>query len=116
MPRTVFDVPALKARQQDLEQLASQPGFWDDQRMAQKVLREADGLRTEERGTKQPTNQASEPTRHCPEATCTPPAGAEGPVLDGITQKGISQSFHRCIGKRLFAGQLARAGGPRPPG
>jgi len=23
------------------------PGFWDDQRAAQKVLREADGLRTE---------------------------------------------------------------------
>ena len=49
---------------------------------------------------KQPTNQASEQAGRRPEATCTPPAGAEGPVLSGITQKGISQSFHRCIGKR----------------
>jgi hypothetical protein len=58
----------------------------------------AAGLRVEHHSAGQPTNQASEPTERSPEATCTPPAGAEGPVLDGITQKGISQSFHRCIG------------------
>jgi len=45
MPRTVFDVPALKARQQDLEQLASQPGFWDDQQQAQKQMRRLDEVK-----------------------------------------------------------------------
>ena len=31
MLRTAFDVPALNARQRDLEQIASQPEFWNDQ-------------------------------------------------------------------------------------
>ena len=47
MPRTVFDVPALKARQQDLEQLASQPGFWDDQLQAQKKMRQLDDVKAQ---------------------------------------------------------------------
>ena len=47
MPRTVFDVPALKARQQDLEQLASQPDFWDDQLAAQKQMRQLDEVRAQ---------------------------------------------------------------------
>ncbi|MCU0479201.1 MAG: peptide chain release factor 2 [Chloroflexi bacterium] len=46
-PRGVFDLAAREARLGELEGLTSAPGFWDDQRMAQKVLREADGLRTE---------------------------------------------------------------------
>nr|YP_002048991.1 peptide chain release factor 2 [Paulinella chromatophora]ACB42781.1 peptide chain release factor 2 [Paulinella chromatophora] len=45
MSRTVFDVPALKARQQDLEQLASQPKFWDLQDQAQKQMRQLDEVR-----------------------------------------------------------------------
>ena len=47
MPRTVFDVPALKARQQDLEQLASQPDFWDDQQNAQKQMRRLDEVKAQ---------------------------------------------------------------------
>jgi peptide chain release factor 2 len=47
MPRTVFDVPALNARQRDLEQLASQPGFWDDQQQAQKQMRQLDEVRAQ---------------------------------------------------------------------
>ena len=47
MPRTVFDVPALKARQQDLEQLASQPDFWDDQLAAQKQMRQLDEVKAQ---------------------------------------------------------------------
>jgi peptide chain release factor 2 len=47
MPRTVFDVPALRARQQDLEQLASQPGFWDDQALAQKKMRQLDEVKAQ---------------------------------------------------------------------
>ena len=47
MPRTVFDVPALKARQQDLEQLASQPDFWDDQQAAQKQMRRLDEVKAQ---------------------------------------------------------------------
>ena len=47
MPRTVFDVPALNARQQDLEQLASQPDFWDDQLEAQKKMRQLDDVKAQ---------------------------------------------------------------------
>jgi len=47
MPRTVFDVPALKARQQDLEQLASQSEFWDDQKAAQAKMRQLDEVRAQ---------------------------------------------------------------------
>jgi peptide chain release factor 2 len=47
MPRTVFDVPALKARQQDLEQLAAQPDFWDDQQAAQKQMRRLDEVKAQ---------------------------------------------------------------------
>jgi peptide chain release factor 2 len=39
-PRTIFDVPALTARIQDLEQVAAQPEFWNDQAIAQKTLQE----------------------------------------------------------------------------
>ncbi len=39
-PRTIFDVPALTAKIQDLEQIASQPEFWDEQSRAQQILQE----------------------------------------------------------------------------
>ncbi|MDM7952405.1 MAG: peptide chain release factor 2 [Cyanobium sp. CZS 25K] len=42
-----LDVPALKARQRDLEQLASQPGFWDDQPQAQKQMRRLDEVKAQ---------------------------------------------------------------------
>ncbi len=47
MPRTVFDVPALNARQQDLEQLAAQPDFWNDQQNAQKQMRQLDEVKAQ---------------------------------------------------------------------
>ena len=47
MPRTVFDVPALNARQRDLEQLAAQPDFWDDQQNAQKQMRNLDEVKAQ---------------------------------------------------------------------
>ena len=47
MPRTVFDVPALKARKQDLEQLAAQPEFWNDQQNAQKQMRRLDEVKAQ---------------------------------------------------------------------
>jgi len=45
-PRTIFDVPALKAKIQDLEQIAAQPEFWDDQTQAQKTLQELSDLKS----------------------------------------------------------------------
>ena len=47
MPRTVFDVPALTARQQDLEQQAAQPGFWDDQQNARRLMRQLDDVKAQ---------------------------------------------------------------------
>src|SRR6185503_6065778 len=46
-PRGVFDLPGKQERLTALEARASEPGFWDDSRTAQEVLREADGLRAE---------------------------------------------------------------------
>ena len=46
-PRGVFDLPAKEARVAELNALIGVPGFWDDQRGAQRILREADGLQGE---------------------------------------------------------------------
>ena len=45
MLRTVFDVPALNARKLDLEQVAAQPDFWNDQQKAKKQMRLLDEVR-----------------------------------------------------------------------
>jgi peptide chain release factor 2 len=45
-PRTIFDVPALTAKIQDLEQVASQPDFWDNQTKAQQTLQELNDLKS----------------------------------------------------------------------
>ncbi|RCL53107.1 MAG: peptide chain release factor 2 [Synechococcus sp. MED-G71] len=42
-----LDVPALNARQQDLEQLAAQPDFWDDQNNARKQMRKLDDVKAQ---------------------------------------------------------------------
>ena len=47
MSRTVFDVPALEARQIDLEQLAAQPEFWTNQNSAQKQMRQLDEVKVQ---------------------------------------------------------------------
>tara|TARA_B100001250_G_scaffold342206_1_gene310439 strand:+ start:49 stop:1119 length:1071 start_codon:yes stop_codon:yes gene_type:complete len=47
MPRTVFDVSALQARKQDLEQIASQPNFWNDQKNAQKQMQRLDEVKAQ---------------------------------------------------------------------
>ena len=47
MPRTVFDVPALNARQKDLEQLTAQPDFWNDQKNAQTLMRQLDEVKAQ---------------------------------------------------------------------
>ncbi|MEP0753945.1 peptide chain release factor 2 [Trichocoleus sp. Lan] len=41
-----LDVPALTAKIQDLEQVAAQPDFWDDQTSAQKTLQELNDLKS----------------------------------------------------------------------
>lgn len=45
-PRTIFDIPALTAKIQDLEQLAAQSNFWDDQNSAQQTLQELNDLKS----------------------------------------------------------------------
>ncbi len=47
MLKIVFDVPALKARQKDLEQIASQPNFWTNQQTAQKQMRQLDEVKAQ---------------------------------------------------------------------
>ncbi|MBL6792876.1 MAG: peptide chain release factor 2 [Synechococcus sp. BS307-5m-G35] len=42
-----LDVPALNARQQDLEQLAAQPDFWNDQQNAQKQMLRLDEVKAQ---------------------------------------------------------------------
>ena len=45
-PRTIFDIPALTAKIQDLEQISAQPAFWDDQDRAQETLQELNDLKS----------------------------------------------------------------------
>ena len=45
-PRTIFDLPALKAQIDDLEQTAAQPEFWDEQTTAQKTLQQLTDLKS----------------------------------------------------------------------
>ncbi len=47
MSRTVFDVPALQAKRSDLEQLATQPNFWENKQNAQKQLRNLDEIKAQ---------------------------------------------------------------------
>ncbi|MEO1003162.1 MAG: peptide chain release factor 2 [Cyanobacteria bacterium J06638_7] len=42
-----LDVPALSARQRDLEQLAAQPGFWDDPKQARLTMRQLDEVKAQ---------------------------------------------------------------------
>ncbi|HJN36815.1 MAG: peptide chain release factor 2 [Prochlorococcus sp.] len=42
-----LDVPALNARQRDLEQLAAQPDFWEDKQNAQKQMRQLDEVKAQ---------------------------------------------------------------------
>lgn len=45
-PRTIFDVPALNAKISDLEQVAAQPSFWDNQATAQTTLQALNELKS----------------------------------------------------------------------
>ncbi len=45
-PRTIFDLSALKAKIQDLEQLAAQSDFWDNPEIAQTTLQELNDLKS----------------------------------------------------------------------
>lgn len=45
-PKTIFDLPTLKARIADLEQVAAQPDFWDDRTIAQATLQNLDDLKS----------------------------------------------------------------------
>ncbi len=47
MLRTVFDVPALQALKKDLEQIAAQPEFWNDQQTAKKEMRRLDEVKAQ---------------------------------------------------------------------
>jgi peptide chain release factor 2 len=45
--RSIFDVPALNAKIQDLEEQAAQPEFWNNQDQAQKTLQELNELKSD---------------------------------------------------------------------
>nr|APP88123.1 peptide chain release factor 2 [Paulinella micropora] len=47
MFRTVFDIPNLEAQRRDLEEVASQAGFWTDQEEAQKQMRQLDEIKAQ---------------------------------------------------------------------
>ena len=45
MPRTAFDIPKLQASLKDLEQISSQPQFWDDQKKAKILMQSLDDIK-----------------------------------------------------------------------
>lgn len=46
-PRTIFDLPALKANIKNLENTAAQPQFWDEPETAQSTLQELNDLKSQ---------------------------------------------------------------------
>ncbi|EAZ92351.1 peptide chain release factor 2 [Crocosphaera chwakensis CCY0110] len=46
-PRTIFDLPALKANIKNLENTAAQPQFWDEPETAQKTLQKLNDLKSQ---------------------------------------------------------------------
>ncbi|CCQ57725.1 Peptide chain release factor 2; programmed frameshift-containing [Crocosphaera watsonii WH 0402] len=46
-PRTIFDLPALKAAIKDLENTSAQPQFWDQPETAQTTLQELNDLKSQ---------------------------------------------------------------------
>ena len=86
MSRTVFDVSALKARQQDLEQLAAQPDFWSNQQNAQKQMRHLDEVKAQ-------SAQLSEWLRIIGDATATIELYGIEPDLEMLqeAQSGLDQ-------------------------
>jgi len=45
MLRTAFDIPKLQASLKDLEQISSQPQFWDDQKKAKILMQSLDDIK-----------------------------------------------------------------------
>ena len=108
MPRTVFDVPALKARQQDLEQLAAQPDFWDDQQNAQKQMRRLDEVKAQ-------LEQLNQWKRAVDDADATVELYALEPDDDmlGEAQNGLNQlrtELDRWELERLLSGDYDKEG------
>ncbi|EAU75071.1 peptide chain release factor 2 [Synechococcus sp. RS9916] len=108
MPRTVFDVPALKARQQDLEQLAAQPDFWDDQQNAQKQMRRLDEVKAQ-------LEQLNQWKRAVDDADATVELYALEPDDDmlGEAQTGLTQlrtELDRWELERLLSGEYDKEG------
>ena len=116
MPRTVFDVPALKARQQDLEQLAAQPDFWDDQQNAQKQMRRLDEVKAQlQQLAGWGSVQLAVAADACPLRTCNAISGG-GEERSKTSVSAAQSPFRTCIrGERggRAAGQPApgRVGG-----
>ena len=108
MPRTVFDVPALNARQQDLEQLAAQPDFWDDQQNAQKQMRRLDEVKAQlqQLATWQGSIDDAQATLELYELEAD--EDMLGEAQDGLTQ--LRQGLDRWELERLLSGDYDKEG------
>ena len=108
MPRTVFDVPALKARQQDLEQLAAQPDFWDDQQAAQKQMRRLDEVKAQLQQLADWRSAVDDGQATLELYELEPDEDLLGEAQEGLTQ--LRQGLDRWELERLLSGDYDKEG------
>jgi len=102
-PRGGFDLAAKQARVEQLDAQASEPGFWADQRAAQKVLRDADGLR-DEIGTWRALEKRADDLLELAQLTEQTPDADLAAELDSELQ-AVAADYERLRTLLLFSGE-----------
>ncbi|MBL6803307.1 MAG: peptide chain release factor 2 [Synechococcus sp. BS307-5m-G38] len=103
-----LDVPALKARQQDLEQLAAQPDFWDDQQNAQKQMRRLDEVKAQLQQLADWRSAVDDGQATLELYELEPDEDLLGEAQEGLTQ--LRQGLDRWELERLLSGDYDKEG------
>ena len=108
MLRTVFDLPKLKAKKIDLEQLAAQPDFWDNQDEAKKLMQILDDV-------KEQLNLLSQWDNYIADANASLELFALDPEEDMLleSKKGLDllrEDLNRWEFERLLCGEFDKKG------
>ncbi|MEC8442518.1 MAG: peptide chain release factor 2 [Cyanobacteriota bacterium] len=103
-----LDVPALKARQQDLEQLAAQPDFWDDQQSAQKQMRRLDEVKAQLQQLADWRSAVDDGQATLELYELEPDEDLLGEAQDGLTE--LRQGLDRWELERLLSGDYDKEG------
>ncbi|MAB55590.1 MAG: peptide chain release factor 2 [Synechococcus sp. CPC35] len=103
-----LDVPALNARQRDLEQLAAQPGFWDDQQNAQKQMRRLDEVKAQLQQLADWSGSVDDARATLELCELEPDEEMLGEAQEGLNQ--LRQGLDRWELERLLSGEYDKEG------